>query len=232
MATYFPTWSDSSLGRPRARAACRPAFVRSRIRSRSNFAREANTLKMNRPCELVVSIGLLRLFRATPLSMSPYGSDTRCLSDHPSRSSFHMTITSPPRTTSSNRAAGSGSAPGSIHGHSRTASMQSVRETPLRGDTLYFDFADGFCGRQLNGQIWLYSGRSRAVRKNDRFCEPMSVSGSTNGVTGSGPIRQSGRAGAAEWNYTLTPMPFTSDGIGGLEPGQGYSSFLDARGPE
>ena len=81
---FFLAWSDSPLERPpfrpRARVACRPACVRSRIRSRSNSASEANTLKMSRPCELVVSMGSLRLFRATPLSMSSCTSETKCLS--------------------------------------------------------------------------------------------------------------------------------------------------------
>ena len=51
---------DNPLGlpprRPRARAALNPACVRSRMTSRSNSAREAKILKINRPCDVVVSM--------------------------------------------------------------------------------------------------------------------------------------------------------------------------------
>jgi hypothetical protein len=56
----FSLWTVMTEGRlpwrPRARAAASPALVRSRMRSRSNSARAANTWKTSLPPGVVVSI--------------------------------------------------------------------------------------------------------------------------------------------------------------------------------
>src|ERR1035441_8090534 len=61
---FFAVWTRESFtgialrppNRPRARAASKPALVRSWIRRRSNWARLANTLKISSPEAVVVSI--------------------------------------------------------------------------------------------------------------------------------------------------------------------------------
>jgi hypothetical protein len=56
--------------RPRLRAACRPAFVRSAIRARSSWATAPSTWSENTPCGVVVSIGSRRLRKCAPLASS------------------------------------------------------------------------------------------------------------------------------------------------------------------
>ena len=51
--------------RPRARAAARPAWVRSRMRAASNSARAAKMLKIKRPLAVVVSA------QASPSEVNP-----------------------------------------------------------------------------------------------------------------------------------------------------------------
>jgi len=67
------TWSADNRGgrppvRPRARAAASPAWVRSRMRSRSNSANAANTWKTSRPPGEVVSIVSCSDRKTTPRS--------------------------------------------------------------------------------------------------------------------------------------------------------------------
>jgi hypothetical protein len=66
--------------RPRARAAARPARVRSRMSARSNSARAANRWKVNLPLIVLVSMPSVSDRSSTPRSssarMSPIGSDS------------------------------------------------------------------------------------------------------------------------------------------------------------
>ena len=77
-----------------------PALVRSRIRSRSNSARAANTWKTSLPPGVVVSIASWRLRKPIPRSARPVTVSTRWRSERPNRSSFHTTRVSPGRSWS------------------------------------------------------------------------------------------------------------------------------------
>ena len=54
--------------RPRPRAACRPASVRSAIRARSSWATAPSTCSENVPCGVVAAIGSRRLRKCAPLA--------------------------------------------------------------------------------------------------------------------------------------------------------------------
>ena len=66
---------------PRARAAARPARVRSRMMSRSNSARAPKTWKMSFPPLVVVSMASCKLWKPTPRSRRSVTVSMRCLSD-------------------------------------------------------------------------------------------------------------------------------------------------------
>jgi hypothetical protein len=87
-------------GRPRAQAAASPALVRSRMRSRSNSARAANTCKTSLPPGVVVSTASCKLRNPMPWSARPVTVSTRCRRERPRRSSFHTTRVSPGRSWS------------------------------------------------------------------------------------------------------------------------------------
>lgn len=101
-------WSGASLAGlppflPRALAAVRPAWVRSRIRSRSNCAMAAKTVKIRIPPGVEVSIFSVSDTNSTPLSLKWLIKETRCWVERPSLSSFHTTTVSPARRRSSMR---------------------------------------------------------------------------------------------------------------------------------
>ena len=93
MATFFGVLRVFAFGlppsRPLALAAWSPALVRSRIRSRSNSAREAKILKMSLPLLVVVSILSVRLLNPIFLLLRLVMVSSKCLSDLPKRSSRH-----------------------------------------------------------------------------------------------------------------------------------------------
>jgi hypothetical protein len=106
---HAATWSGTSLGhlelvpaqhrrrppwRPRARAAASPAAVRSRIRTRSNSARDAD-VEDQLAAGVAVSITSWRLQNPMPRSARPVTVSTTCRGDLPSRSSFRTTRVSP-----------------------------------------------------------------------------------------------------------------------------------------
>lgn len=87
--------------RPRARAEASPATVRSEISSRSNSAKAAKIPKTSLPAAVVVSIAAPRpvsTFKPTPRSVKSWTVLTRWCRFRPSRSSFHTTRVSPPRS--------------------------------------------------------------------------------------------------------------------------------------
>lgn len=86
--------------RPRKRAASMPALVRSRIRSRSNWATPANTVKTNTPPGVVVSRCSVRLLNCTPRLARSLTRPIRCCVLRPSRSRRHTVSTSPVRNVS------------------------------------------------------------------------------------------------------------------------------------
>jgi hypothetical protein len=77
--------------RPRARAAARPAIVRSLTNSRSNWASEPKMWKINRPPGVVVSMDSVNDRNPTPLPSSSCTVSMRCGNDLPSRSNRHTT---------------------------------------------------------------------------------------------------------------------------------------------
>jgi hypothetical protein len=86
--------------RPRARAAASPAWVRSRIRSRSNSASAPNRWKTSLPPGVVVSRASATLRNPTPRSSRVVTVSIRWRRERPSRSSFHTTRVSPGRSWS------------------------------------------------------------------------------------------------------------------------------------
>lgn len=80
--------------RPRFSAACNPAFVPSRMRSRSNCASAPNMWNTKRPPEVVVSMFSVIDRNPTPLDSI----SVRCFIDRPRRSSFQTVNVSLSRT--------------------------------------------------------------------------------------------------------------------------------------
>ena len=79
--------------RPLARAAARPARVRSRMSSRSNSARAPNIWKMSLPPDVVVSICSERLLKPISFSSSAVITSIKLVSDRPRRSSINPSST-------------------------------------------------------------------------------------------------------------------------------------------
>lgn len=86
---------------PLALAASSPARVRSRIRSRSNWAKDPKMLNMRVPSGVLVSIASVSDRNCTPLASKLLMSSTRFCRDRPSLSSFQTTTVSPSRSRSS-----------------------------------------------------------------------------------------------------------------------------------
>lgn len=86
---------------PLALAASSPARVRSRIRSRSNWAKDPKMLNMRVPPGVLVSIASVSERNCTPLASKLLMSSTRFCRDRPSLSSFQTTTVSPSRSRSS-----------------------------------------------------------------------------------------------------------------------------------
>ena len=86
---------------PLALAASSPARVRSRIRSRSNWANDPKILNMSVPPGVLVSIDSVSERNCTPLASKSLMSSTRFCRDRPSLSSFQTTTVSPSRSRSS-----------------------------------------------------------------------------------------------------------------------------------
>ena len=82
------------------RAAASPATVRSRMISRSNWARAAKTWKTSLPPGVVVSIDSRRLRNPTSRCSRAVTVSMRCRSERPSRSRRHTTRVSPGRSAS------------------------------------------------------------------------------------------------------------------------------------
>ena len=74
--------------RPLARAAARPALVRSRMRSRSNSASAPIRWKMSFPPGVVVSMLSVSEIKSTPRLLRRLRVSIRSLSERPNRSSF------------------------------------------------------------------------------------------------------------------------------------------------
>jgi hypothetical protein len=91
---------------PRARAASRPDFVRSRIRFRSNSASAPKMWNTSLPPGVVVLIDSWRLQNSIPARSISFISSIRCLSDRPRRSNRQTTKTSPFRSWSRARSRG------------------------------------------------------------------------------------------------------------------------------
>lgn len=83
---------------PLALAASSPARVRSRIRSRSNWAKDPKMLNMRVPPGVLVSIASVSERNCTPLASKLLMSSTRFCRDRPSLSSFQTTTVSPSRS--------------------------------------------------------------------------------------------------------------------------------------
>ena len=103
MAAAFFTSASDMAGfrppfRPRARAACNPAIVLSRIRSCSNSARAPRIWNTKRPPELVVSMDSVNDLKPISRSWSSWTISTRSFSERASRSSFQTTRISPFRS--------------------------------------------------------------------------------------------------------------------------------------
>src|SRR3954452_21931830 len=92
-------WAVNTLGlpnsRPRARAACSPAWVRSLMRSRSNSASAPKTWKTSLPTLVVVSVCSWRERKPTPRFCSCLTVLMRWARERPSRSSRQTTRVSP-----------------------------------------------------------------------------------------------------------------------------------------
>ena len=86
---------------PLALAASSPARVRSRIRSRSNWANDPKMLNMRVQPGVLVSIASVSERNCTPLASKLLMSSTRFCRDRPSLSSFQTTTVSPSRSRSS-----------------------------------------------------------------------------------------------------------------------------------
>ena len=72
---------------PLARAASKPNFVRSRIKSLSNSANEAEILKNNLPCGVMLSIASLMLLITTSFVLNSANTSYKCFRERPKRSS-------------------------------------------------------------------------------------------------------------------------------------------------
>ena len=83
--------------RPLTRAACNPAWVRSRIRFRSNSAKAPKMWKVSFPALDDVSIDSWRFFNPIPLSWSFDTSSIKSFNERDSLSNRQTTITSPLR---------------------------------------------------------------------------------------------------------------------------------------
>ena len=159
LCPWSPLGRAASRGlglRPRARAACKPAWVRSRMSARPNSASAPKMWKTSCPVALSVSIASFKLFGPTPPLRSSSARETRSLSDQLSRSRNQTTsVSSAHRRESSCRRFGHSLAPQAVsskirsHPASFSASRCRSRVLVVSGDA---GVADPH--RSVSGNSW------------------------------------------------------------------------------